>query len=335
MKKFFVVGNSRSGTSMIALILGRHPDVFSFHELHFFEELWDPNGNHQSLSHKESIRLMARLISIQRDGYFRQEERQLYFRESENILSNYPSPLTPPAIFEAFLAHETQRHQKCIACEQTPRNVFYIGEILSLFPEAFVINMIRDPRDILLSQKNKWKRRYLGMSDIPLKEAIRAWSNYHPITISMLWNSSINAASGFLEHPQVFNMRFEDLVRSPENWVSQLSDFIGIDYVSQMLLVPKTGSSHKMDEPTAQGIDSSIAESWQKKQQHSNDLYIGQQITKKNMRLYGYTPVPLKKNWLTIFWIILLWPIKSILAFILNAGRTKNLFSTLRKRFLQ
>jgi len=71
MKNIFVVGNSRSGTSMMALILGEHPDVFSFHELHFFEELWDPERGKQTLTLEEAVRLMARLITIQRDGYFR------------------------------------------------------------------------------------------------------------------------------------------------------------------------------------------------------------------------------------------------------------------------
>lgn len=35
----FIVGNSRSGTTMMGRILGNHTDVFTFHELHFFEQL--------------------------------------------------------------------------------------------------------------------------------------------------------------------------------------------------------------------------------------------------------------------------------------------------------
>jgi len=193
--------------------------------------------------------------------------------------------------------------------------------------------MIRDPRDVILSQKGKWRRRYLGMSEIPRREVIRAWSNYHPLTISMIWNSSINAARRFESHSRVFHVRFEDLVRSPDKWVGQLCDFIGISYKSEMLLVPKTGSSHKMDKPTTKGIDPSVAESWRKKNQHQNDLFICQQITKINMQNYGYEQALFRKNWLAILWIISLWPVKSALAFILNIRRVKNLFSTLKKRF--
>jgi len=38
-KKIFIVGNSRSGTTMLARILGNHDNVFTFHEIHFFEQL--------------------------------------------------------------------------------------------------------------------------------------------------------------------------------------------------------------------------------------------------------------------------------------------------------
>ena len=318
---------------MLALILGQHPEIFSFHELHFFEELWDPVKAENPLKDKEAINLFARLITIQRDGYFTQRSLSSYAKEAEKILAQQTNSLTPPSLFAAFLNYEAQRHNKTIACDQTPRNVFYLKEVLSLFPEAYAINIVRDPRDIILSQKGKWRRRYLGMSDIPRKEMIRAWSNYHPITISMLWNSSINAAKNFKNHPRVFHVRFEDLVSDPEKWIKQLCDLIEVEYKPEMLLVPQTGSSHKMDEPQAKGIDPSVAQRWKRQKQHQNDLFICQKITKSNMQTHNYAQASLQKNWLVILWIILLWPIKSILAFILNIRRVKNLTSTLKKRF--
>ena len=36
---------------------------------------------------------------------------------------------------------------------------YHLEEILQFFPNAKVINLVRDQRDVLLSQKNKWKRR--------------------------------------------------------------------------------------------------------------------------------------------------------------------------------
>ena len=65
------------------------------------------------------------------------------------------NPETPAQLFSAFLYHEATENGKTFPCDQTPRNVFYIKDILELYPEARIINMIRDPRDVLLSQKRK------------------------------------------------------------------------------------------------------------------------------------------------------------------------------------
>ena len=43
------------------------------------------------------------------------------------------------------------------AGDQTPRHVFYIGELIEMYPGAKFVHMVRDPRAVLLSQKRKWK----------------------------------------------------------------------------------------------------------------------------------------------------------------------------------
>src|SRR5215210_2934653 len=149
----FVVGNSRSGTTMMGRVLGQHPDVFTLGEIHFFEQLWSAQGGERSISRTEAARLAARLLCIQRDGYLNQSRPDRFYGEAERLLASLrPRDLVPAKIFEAFLVSEAKKNGKTVPCDQTPRNVFYIGEILALYPEARVINMVRDPRDVLLSQ---------------------------------------------------------------------------------------------------------------------------------------------------------------------------------------
>ena len=75
---------------------------------------------------------------------------------------------------------------------------------------------MRDPRDVLLSQKLKWKRRYLGAKSIPLREAIRSRINYHPIIISKLWNSSIRLLDRLPADVRIHKICFEELLRKPD-----------------------------------------------------------------------------------------------------------------------
>ena len=87
-------------------------------------------------------------------------------------------------IYKLFLNTITKENKAFISCEQTPKNLYYIEEILKYFPDAFIINLVRDQRDVLLSQKNKWRRKFLGANQIPFFEALRSYINYHPILIA-------------------------------------------------------------------------------------------------------------------------------------------------------
>ena len=66
----FVVGASRSGTTLMSRILDRHPSVFSFRELHFFGHLWSRESEDDVLPTPDADTLAARLLSHQRDGFF-------------------------------------------------------------------------------------------------------------------------------------------------------------------------------------------------------------------------------------------------------------------------
>jgi len=218
MKQLYVVGNSRSGTTLTSRILGKHSQVFSFKELHFFEQMWMPSVTPEILDEKQALKLLGRLISVQRDGYYTPQDASVYHAEAKIIYDQLVTPATAPVLFEHFLAYMTQKSGKTIACTQTPRNLYYVGDILDLYPDAYVINLIRDGRDIVLSQKNKWRKAF-GDNPPPLRETIRRWANYHPLTISLLWNSAVDAIEPFKDHPRVLTVYFEQLVDDSENQI--------------------------------------------------------------------------------------------------------------------
>ena len=56
IKQIFIVGSSRSGTTMMGRILANHSDIFAFKELHFFGTIWTNNSN-QELNELEKINL--------------------------------------------------------------------------------------------------------------------------------------------------------------------------------------------------------------------------------------------------------------------------------------
>lgn len=327
----FVVGNSRSGTTLMGRILGRHPSVFTFDELHFFEELWTPEAEPVSIAPSDAEKLAARLLNIQRNGYLTQKDSQAFIEEASNIIKNLPDPVTPPAVYNAYINYEAHLHQKTIPCEQTPQNVFYIGEILKFFPEARVINMVRDPRDILLSQKRRWRRALIAQN-VSAKEGFRYRMNYHPITISKLWNSAVGAAAQFQNDSRVHTVHFEALLSEAEETVHKICEFLGISFDLSLLDVPQVGSSTEQDQPERKGINKTRSESWRKGGLTPTEIFLCQKITQNFMEKYGYKSESVNPNPLGLTYSVVSFPFKLSLALVLSLKRMRKITDTLKRR---
>ena len=322
---------------MMGRILGKHSSVYTFGELHFFGQLCAPPFS--SESRKEDIEEVAsQLYCIQREGYRTHGNPRRFLNEARTFLEGLTTyPETQAALFEAFLHQGTAENGGTIPCDQTPRNVFYIADILELYPKARIINMIRDPRDVLLSQKRKWKRRFLGGRDMPVKETFRDWMNYHPITISYIWRTAVTAAEQFLQHERVTSIYFEELLAYPEATVKNLCDFTGITYMHEMLQIPQVGSSVADDQPQELGINPHRAHSWHSETMRgelsSSEVYLNQTITAVLMKKHNYNPVSIRPNLVSLMLHLLTFPVKLVGAFFFNLDRMKNIRQTLKRRF--
>ncbi|MEW5828707.1 MAG: sulfotransferase [Chloroflexota bacterium] len=331
-KMIIVVGNSRSGTTMLGRILGRAAQVYTFNELHFFEQVWQPQLPPAPVTPEQAATLFARLVNVQRDGYFEQGDLEPYRGEAESALAGVDEPLTPPLVYAAFAGYEAGRFGKSIPCDQTPRNLYYVQEILDLYPNAVVVNILRDPRGVLLSQKNRWRRRSMSGGGVPLGHLIRQWVDYHPITISLIWKAGVAAYERVTDHPRVVGLRFEDLVSDPETTIRRVCAAAGIPFEAGMLDVPQVGSSLKRDAPDRRGINREVAEQWRKGGLSRTDLWISQRVTRAAMARHGYRPDPIRPNGLALAWSGLTWVVKSGLAFLFNFRRSRNPFKAVARR---
>lgn len=332
MPFIFVVGNSRSGTTMMGRILNNHQLVHTFPELHFFEQLWSGKDKDKILSSEDAANLAARLLNIATAGYFAKKEPEKYRDEAMMITEPIaPATRTSVNVFATVIRREAEKHGKQIPCDQTPQNVFYIHEILEALPDAYFINMVRDPRDVLLSQKRKWKRRFLGGTHATWYETIRAWTNYHPLTISKLWNSAIRARNNSQDR-RVMSVQFESLLKDPDKVIEDICFFLQIPFSPALKEVPQMGSSSGMDKKEVKGINSDRAQSWNKGGLSATEIWFCQRTCKANMEQLGYQPVQTAANPFVILFYYLIFPVKLGFAFLLNLHRMKNIMETIRKR---
>ncbi len=295
MAPVFVVGASRSGTTLMSRVIARGTDVRSLAEVHFFERLWQPDSGNGVLDRTTAVELAARLVHTQHRGlFYKQGHASEHTATAEAIVdavSDGPGGGGAPlSIYGSFLDHEARRRGGVRACDQTPRNAFFLTEILAAFPDARVINMVRDPRAVLLSQKNKWRRRSLGEAALPRSEVVRSWSNYHPLVTARLWRAAVLAADRCADE-RVLTVRFEDLLAEPEPTVRAVAEHCGAEYSPAMLDVPMESSSIASDDPERRGLRVEAAEAWRMHNGLSaTEIALCQQVAAAEMRAHGYEP---------------------------------------------
>lgn len=326
----FITGNSRSGTTMMMRVMNKHKDVHAINEPHFFEGLWVPSDESKKMDVPEAENLCRKLLTRQRNGYFAVVEQGSFSDEIATILDSIESTsMKRSVVFSTFIHHETTGRGKSIPCDKTPQNVFYIGDILELFPNSQVIHMVRDPRSVLLSQKNKWRRKFLGSSEIPWAEVLRLRVNYHPFTVSKLWNSSASAYSVHSENSRVRQVKFEALTDQPTLMIAELCSWLSIPNDDSMLNVPYASSSTVADSAHT-GIKKT-SEKW-REQLTPTEIYLCQKICKQHMQKNGYTPITVRPNILELLFLILVFPFKILASFVLNISRMRNMAQTLNRR---
>lgn len=268
----FVAGASRSGTTMLCRLLGLHSEVFGLQETHFFGDLWSLDQL-KSFDMEEAIRVAATLYARQRRDVWDGTPDESDYANAKRLVSNLSdSDVSPAEIFNAFTTDIAGQHGKSIAVEQTPRNIYYANDLLDIYPKCCVIEVVRDPRAVLSSQRSRWKMRALGAKNVPWKEVLRTLVNYHALSMGLLWKKAVMAGELVAGNPRVIRVRYEDLVNEPEETIKKICDFVGICFEPNMLNVPHIASSTRTNNSKQAGIAKDGVDKWM------SDLPLGDRV---------------------------------------------------------
>jgi tetratricopeptide (TPR) repeat protein len=192
-KPIFVVGMMRSGTSLVEQILASHPAVGGAGELDFW--------THAARKHDAHIR---------QDLLGEQTRRKL--------AQDYLRTL------------ESQCPQAQHIVDKAPLNADYLGIIHSVFPQARILHMRRDPIDTCLScyfqSFGSGLNFALDLSDLAhyYAEHARLMAHWHKV----------------LPPGAVFEVQYEELVADPEHVIRRILEFLGLDWDERCLQFHRT-----------------------------------------------------------------------------------------------
>jgi hypothetical protein len=170
------------------------------------------------------------------------------------------------AYFEAFCKGRAATEGKVRWGEKTPRHIFRIPDLMSVFPDARVICLVRDPRAVAASYRN-WKRNEPSEQELATSAADRRriQRSYNAVLHALLWRSSMAAAVRAHDTYGDASVRlqpYEQLVSEPDDSLRGLAEWLGLEYDPAMLDIPIVHSSYGLK---GEGTSTAPIDRWQQK----------------------------------------------------------------------
>ncbi|MBC23596.1 MAG: hypothetical protein CMJ32_06725 [Phycisphaerae bacterium] len=272
----FICGTARSGTAMMSSILNAHGDLWISGETHYFDDLRDrfTNPSTHRPSQEEAracedyfLRLYHRPYGHEGDPGMHPERRAPLQEQAKKLGG------APDDYFTAFCMLDAKEHGRDRWGEKTPRHALRLNEMLERFEDARVICMVRDPRAVVLSYRDWRNQGGFDLEKDPThaealqRQALRSRKSYHPITISLIWNRTIESARGAIERfgeDRIRMQSYERLCTEPEASTREIADFLGIPCRESMLDVPMHNSSFTRFDQKG-GIKETAIDRWKQK----------------------------------------------------------------------
>ncbi|MEG4306377.1 sulfotransferase [Microcoleus sp. D3_18a_C4] len=231
MKRIFLVGSPRSGTTMLQSLLAAHPEVISFPESKFF---------HYLLYKKFARKLPGRMEAFFKDEINRPELLQ-DFDDSQTVA-------TKVSWFVGVLDGLAAEQNKSIWLEKTPEHIYFIEDIQRFLPDAKFIHILRNSMDTIAS----------------LHEATRnshdlwgpGWDLNHCIH---RWKEAMLISHKYAKKSNHILVKYEEILDNKVKKLEELCDFMEIEYDDRMLKFYQEKAAHlSLNLPWHQGIDREV-----------------------------------------------------------------------------
>jgi hypothetical protein len=225
-RPIFIIGNPRSGTSLLRLMLSCHPDILIPPESHFF--LWLEN-KYENIN-PSTDKLDQFFIDLYNSRKFETwgiDETSIMKLVRRLRPHNYSG-----LIASIYLAYADKVGKTGIEFWGDKNKLWKdkLGRIIHYYPEAFFIHLVRDGRDVACSFK-----------DLAIKNSSSSYAPKLPVEIIEIadrWKNNVGCIEAFLEdipRAHTLTIRYEDLIMDAESNLKKITDILGISYSANML----------------------------------------------------------------------------------------------------
>ena len=264
---------------MLRLMLNNHPNLAIPHETAFITTFYPKLADYGDLSEAPNRRRL--LADVTR---YHLVERGQLIPDPEAVLRrqivNYRDFIE--AIFQAYAESQGKPRWG----DKTPFYTTDIDIIRTIFPDCKIIHLVRDGRDVILSQR---KMEWMS-SNLP--KLARDWA----------WKATLVHKVGAVLGPDFLEVYYEDLVRDPKETLEQICRFLEEPYLPEVLsfaeiaesVVPK--ESRQWHQNSIRSPDPTKLGQWRIKLPKA-DRIIFEQEAGAALDLFGYEREHLVSNW--------------------------------------
>ena len=236
-RRVFVVGCSRSGTTLLQALLAAHTQICSFPETAFFESIVGcarerfatPTTNlwEWFLRRFHRIRVLLGIADPRGLGRLSEFLAEIKREDMADLIPYRSRSIRKLAAAGlAILDRIAQENDAPIWLEKTPAHLGYIREIERLAAPVRFIHLVRSGPAVVASlhdaaqryPDSHWQRKYASVD-----ECVRRWNHCARLTKKLI---------GQPNHRLV---RYENLLANPEGVLTEICGFLGIYYQPEMI----------------------------------------------------------------------------------------------------
>jgi len=197
MKTVFLVGCPRSGTTWLQIILGSHPGIATVRETHLFDRYLSDiyaryEGEAEKLG-KDGLRILLNEARLD----------QLCRQFADGVLAEIAA--TKPGC--------------TVVLEKTASQIWSSRMMQRLYPDAYFLHIVRDPRAVAASMLAYAKESWANEGDPDVLTAAEAW--YSAVTIGHRDLAALGE--------KLIEIRYEDLVESPDATLAGILQRLALD----------------------------------------------------------------------------------------------------------
>ncbi|MEN0047910.1 MAG: sulfotransferase [Bacteroidota bacterium] len=316
----YIIGVGRSGTSLLMTLLNGHSQITFTPETHFLR-FYLGTPSLQQLIEEKGVATFQK--TLEQDDYF-----QRLNIAAEDLLQPYlaqENPFDLKAVYRDLLSIYQKRKDKQYIGDKDPRYIDYQEVVKEIYPNAKIIHIYRDPRDVMLSKTKA------------------DWSAHRPIWMNAII-SQMQIEQGRRKAKQLFGanlheLSYESLIMQPAETLTDLLAFLGLEFEEKMFDL-RQSASELVDENEMQWKDntfkplqSSNTQKWKKKLSPTQIRTI-EIICKEWFQELGYEYSNVKISPLKTFFLKFVFSFRSLQAWFYNY-KLKSQLKTIEKDLLK